>query len=92
MIECKEILETRREYGNMNDLQKSREETMTDLEETARDIRKKIYQIAHFAGGGHMGASFSMADIISVIYFGGVLKYDASNPQWKEREIGRAHV
>lgn len=86
MIECKEISETRREYGNMNDLQKSREETMTDLEETARDIRKKIYQIAHFAGGGHMGASFSMADIISVIYFGGVLKYDASNPQWKERD------
>ena len=31
-------------------------------------------------------SAFSMADIISVIYFGGVLKYDASNPQWKERD------
>ncbi len=62
------------------------EETTADLVETARDIRKKIYQIAHFAGGGHMGASFSMADMISVIYFGGVLRYDASNPQWKDRD------
>lgn len=59
---------------------------MADIEEIAKDIRKKIYQIAHFAGGGHMGASFSMTDIISVLYFDGVLKYDASNPKWEERD------
>lgn len=59
---------------------------MTEIAETAKDIRKKIYQIAHFAGGGHMGASFSMADIISVLYFDDVLKYDASNPEWEERD------
>ena len=57
-----------------------------DVREAAKDIRKKIYQIAHFAGGGHMGASFSMADIISVLYFDGVLKYDALNPMWEERD------
>lgn len=70
----------------MEALQRFREETMKDLKETAKDIRKKIYWIAHFAGGGHMGASFSMADIISVLYFGGVLKYDASNPEWEDRD------
>ena len=59
---------------------------MTDISDIAKDVRKKIYQIAHFAGGGHMGASFSMADIISVLYFGDVLKYDAKNPEWKERD------
>lgn len=59
---------------------------MLDIAETAKDIRKKIYQIAHFAGGGHMGASFSMADIISVLYFDNVLKYDAQNPEWEERD------
>ena len=53
---------------------------MIEIAQTAKDIRKKIYQIAHFAGGGHMGASFSMADIISVLYFDDVLKYDACNP------------
>lgn len=59
---------------------------MTEMEQIARDIRKKIYQIAHFAGGGHMGAAFSMADIISVLYFDNVLKYDVSNPEWEQRD------
>lgn len=59
---------------------------MTEIANIAKDIRKKIYQIAHFAGGGHMGASFSMADIISVLYFDDVLKYDAADPAWEERD------
>ena len=59
---------------------------MTDIAEIAKDIRKKVYQIAHFAGGGHMGAAFSMTDIISVLYFDDVLKYDAKNPEWKDRD------
>lgn len=59
---------------------------MVEIAEIARDIRKKIYQTAHYANGGHMGASFSMADIISVLYFDHVLKYDASNPAWEDRD------
>lgn len=59
---------------------------MQEIEEIARDVRKKIYQIAHFAGGGHMGGSFSVADIISVVYFDDVLRYDASNPAWEDRD------
>ena len=48
-----------------------------DLKNIAADIRKKIYIIAHHAGGGHMGSAYSMTDMISVLYFGDVLKYDA---------------
>lgn len=59
---------------------------MINMEEIAKDIRKKIYQIAHFAGGGHIGAAFSVADILSVLYFDNVLKYDASCPDWSERD------
>ena len=59
---------------------------MTEIEQIAKDIRKDIFRIAHFAGGGHMGASFSIADIISVLYFDEVLRYDASNPEWSERD------
>lgn len=59
---------------------------MDGIAETAKDIRKKIYQIAHHAGGGHMGAAFSMADIISVLYFDDVLKYDAGDPAWEDRD------
>ena len=59
---------------------------MERIQEIAKDIRRQIYRIAHFAGGGHMGAAFSMADIISVLYFSNVLKYDAQNPSWKDRD------
>lgn len=59
---------------------------MEKIEEIAKDIRKTIYKIAHYAGGGHMGASFSMADIISVLYFANVLRYDALNPEWIARD------
>ena len=59
---------------------------MSNIELVAKDIRKKIYQIAHHAGGGHMGSSFSMVDIISVLYFDNVLKYDAQNPEWENRD------
>ncbi len=52
----------------------------------ADDIRKWIYIIAHHAGGGHMGAAFSMTDIIATLYFGDVLKYDAANPGWCDRD------
>ena len=58
----------------------------TTIEEIAKDIRKTIYKIAHCAGGGHMGAAFSMADIISVLYFDHVLRYDAGNPDWEDRD------
>ncbi len=42
--------------------------------------------IAHHAGGGHMGAAFSVADIIATLYFGDVLKYNAQNPKWEDRD------
>ena len=59
---------------------------MEVIKEIAKDIRKKIYKIAYYAGGGHMGASFSMTDIISVLYFDDVLRYDAKNPEWEDRD------
>lgn len=59
---------------------------MADIEQITKDIRKTIYKIAHYAGGGHMGAAFSVVDIISVLYFDDVLKYDTANPEWKDRD------
>ena len=56
------------------------------IEEICKEIRKKIFVQAYHADGGHMGAAFSMADIISVLYFDDVLKYDASNPDWEDRD------
>ena len=59
---------------------------METVQEISKEMRKTIYKIAHFAGGGHMGAAFSVADIVCVLYFGNVLRYDAKNPDWEERD------
>ena len=59
---------------------------MSELKDIAKDIRRMIYKTAHHSGGGHMGGAFSAADIIAVLYFGGVLRYDAKNPSWNERD------
>lgn len=60
--------------------------SMGNMDQIAKEIRKSIYKIAHHAGGGHMGAAFSVADILSVLYFDDVLKYDVTNPEWEERD------
>ncbi len=57
-----------------------------EVEGKAKRIRQEIYKIASHAGGGHMGASFSVTDIIATLYFGDVLKHDAKNPMWSERD------
>ena len=52
----------------------------------SQEIRRNIFRIACHAGGGHLGAAFSMADIVSVLYFDNVLKYDSKRPDWTERD------
>ncbi len=38
------------------------------------------------AGSGHPGGTLSLADVISVLYFGGVLRYDPKDPTWINRD------
>lgn len=38
------------------------------------------------AQSGHPGSSFSCTDILVTLFFGGFLKFDATNPQWNERD------
>lgn len=56
------------------------------VESKCREIRKWIFEQAYAAGGAHMGAAFSIADILGTLYFGGVLNYDAANPCWEQRD------
>lgn len=56
------------------------------IELKCKEIRKNIFIQAYYAGGAHMGAAFSITDILGTLYFGNVLKYDADNPKWDERD------
>ncbi len=60
---------------------------MMNTEDYAKQIRKNIYRIAHESRSGHMGGAFSMADLIAVLYFGDVLRYDPKNPDWEDRDF-----
>lgn len=54
---------------------------IAELEQTAKEIRRKILRSIHKAGSGHPGGSLSATDILTALYFGGILKYDPRNPR-----------
>ncbi len=38
------------------------------------------------AGSGHPGGTLSLAEVLSTLFFGGVLRYDAKDPSWANRD------
>lgn len=48
-------------------------------------IRRHGIEMTHLSGGSHIGAILSVADIVAVLY-SNILKYDANNPKWEERD------
>lgn len=56
------------------------------LEEIAKEIRKDIMKTAYKGGSGHIASALSAVEIMTALYFGGILKYDPQNPGWKERD------
>lgn len=60
--------------------------TTENVELKCKEIRKKIFLQAYVANGAHMGAAFSVADILGTLYFGDVLKYKSDKPDWADRD------
>ena len=67
-------------------------ETTTDnvdllaLREIARDMRLDILDMTTKAGSGHASSSWSATDIVTALFFGGVLRYRPDEPEWPERD------
>lgn len=59
--------------------------TVKDLEIKSKQIKQLILEISHRAQIGHIGSALSIADIVSVLYFG-ILKLNPKNPKWKQRD------
>lgn len=55
------------------------------LELEAASIRKTALETIHTAGSGHIGGSFSMAEIVTVLYFK-EMNIDPSDPDKKDRD------
>lgn len=60
--------------------------TAENVETKCMEMRKLIFKQAYVAGGAHMGAAFSVTDILGTLYFGDVMKYNAENPKWEQRD------
>jgi len=56
------------------------------LRDRARIIRRHIVEMLHEAASGHPGGSLSAVEIVTALYFGGFLRYDAARPDWPDRD------
>ncbi len=57
-----------------------------ELEGISKKIRRTVLTMLNKAGSGHSGGSLSVTDILVALYFGGILNYDAANPDWEDRD------
>lgn len=61
-------------------------EKKAELEKKANYIRNQVLDMCVKAGTGHVTSSFSCAEILVALYYGEILRYDASNPEWENRD------
>jgi transketolase len=56
------------------------------LKEIARELRLDILDATTAAGSGHPSSSWSATEIVTALYFGGILRYRSGEPWWPERD------
>jgi len=60
--------------------------TLEELSEISWRLSRQIIEITTKAGSGHPSSSLSAIDILTALYFGGVMRYDPQRPNWPERD------
>lgn len=58
---------------------------ITQLEETARQLRISIVKALHKSQSGHTGGSLSAIDMVTALYFH-KMRHNAADPAWPERD------
>jgi transketolase len=57
----------------------------TSIDGRSRELRRTIVKAIKAGNRGHVGSSFSLVEILRVLY-DDVLKFDSANPRWAERD------
>lgn len=60
--------------------------TVDELQDTAWRLSRQILQMTTRAGSGHPSSSLSAIDVLTALYFGGVMRYDPKRPHWPGRD------
>ncbi len=56
------------------------------LQSIARELRLDILEMTTKAASGHPSSSFSSVEIVTALFFGGILHYKPQNPWWPGRD------
>lgn len=56
-----------------------------ELKKKANDLRKKVLEMC-FANGGHISTCYSCVEILTTLYYGGILQFRSDDPKWKDRD------
>ncbi|HJR62414.1 MAG TPA: transketolase [Gemmatimonadaceae bacterium] len=59
---------------------------IAELEAVARTLRAHVVRTIAAAGSGHPGGSLSAVEIVTALYFGGILRHDPARPRWPDRD------
>ena len=60
--------------------------TSNEMKGLAQELRRTVLDMAWSAGSGHIGGSFSCAEILTVLY-NGVMNIDPVDPNKKDRDV-----
>lgn len=58
----------------------------TELTELVRRLSRSIIEMTTRAGSGHPSTSLSAIDVLTALYFGGVMRHDPQQPDWPARD------
>jgi transketolase len=58
----------------------------TALEQMARTLRTHVVHMAADSPGAHVGGSMSVVEILTALYFGGILRVDPADPRADDRD------
>ncbi len=60
--------------------------SVEELQKISWQLCRTILEITTKAGSGHPSSSLSAIDIMTALYFGDVMEYDAQQPDWPDRD------
>ncbi|MEG1946214.1 MAG: transketolase [Lachnospiraceae bacterium] len=57
-----------------------------DLKLIAKEMRKLEFKTAYGGKSGHIASAMSITEVLTALYFGGILNYREIEPKWRERD------
>jgi transketolase len=70
----------------LNTQKTTRQRSIDELRDISWRLSRQIIEITTKVGSGHPSSSLSAIDILVALYFGGIMNYDPSQPNWSDRD------